>query len=138
MRARSADELHRRLKQKGFAPGAIAKSIADFQEKGYQSDEDFARQLANAKWHNSGWGPARIRQELRYKGVDSAIVEQTIQDTFGDADLVLSIMPLARKKWRASKHLPREKRRQRLIGYLQRRGYDWSTISRVESRLDDS
>lgn len=126
------------MEQKGFAPGAIEDSIADFQEKGYQSDEEFARQLASAKWHNSGWGPARIRQELRHKGVESSLIEQTIKDTFGDTDLVLNIMPLARKKWQASKHLPREKRRQRLIGYLQRRGFDWSTISRVESRLDES
>lgn len=131
-------ELRIRLGQKGFAKAAIEESIADFQEKGYQSDEEFARQLANAKWHNSGWGPARIRQELRHKGVESSLIDKTIADTFADTDLALSILPLARKKWQASKHLPREKRRQRLIGYLQRRGFDWSTISRVEARLDES
>lgn len=134
-RARSARELQQRLRQKHFSPEVVDRVIADLQEKGYQSDAEFARQYAREKWSGSGWGPARVRQGLRQKGITTELVKQVVDETFGEVDLIAAVLPLARKRWRSTHDLPRETRRRRLTGFLQRRGYDWETIKQVMERV---
>ena len=138
VRARSASELRQRLRQKRFAPGLIDRVIADLQAKGYQSDEDFARLYAREKWTLSGWGPARVRRELRAKGIALELADQVVDETYADADLAEAILPFAQKRWRSTAGLPLETRRRRLTGFLQRRGYGWGTIRQVMERIVES
>ncbi len=135
VRARSASELRQRLRQKRFEPELIDRVIAYLQDKGYQSDEEFARLYAREKWNNSGWGPARVSRELRAKGIAPELTDQVADETYADADLVEAILPFAQKRWRSTEGLPAETRRRRLVGFLQRRGYDWETINRVLDRV---
>lgn len=135
VRARSAGELRRRLRQKHFSPELVDQVIAELQAKGYQSDEDFARQYAGEKWTLSGWGPARVRQELRAKGIAPELTDQVVDETFADTDLVAALLPLAMKRWCTTEGLPTETRRRRLAGFLQRRGHDWETIQQVLDRI---
>ncbi len=135
VRARSARELRQRLRQKSFSPDLIDETLLDFQAKGYQSDAQFARLFAGEKWTNSGWGPSRVRRELGAKGIARDLIDQVVGETYGEVDLVAGILPLARKRWRSTAGLPHDKRRNRLTGFLQRRGYDWETIGRVLEQL---
>ena len=137
VRARSARELQQRLRQKRFPPELVEQVIADLQAKGYQSDEEFARQYAREKWVASGWGPARVRRELRARGISSELTDRVVDETYADKDMVDVLLPLARKRWRTTRGLPTETRRRRLIGFLQRRGYDWGTINQVLSKVKE-
>jgi SOS response regulatory protein OraA/RecX len=131
VRARSARELKTRLTQKKFSVEHIERVIADLQEKGYQSDEEFARLFAREKWTSSGWGPGRTRQALAQKGVTQRVSERIIEEVYGEADLIEGMLPLARKRWRSTEGLSDETRKRRLTGFLQRRGYNWDTIQRL-------
>ena len=135
VRARSARELKDRLKRKGFPSGVVEQTIRNLQARGYQSDEEFARQFAREKWTSSGWGPARVRQELVRKGIAASLRERVIAETYGDDDLTEALLPLARKRWASTEDLPTETRRRRLVGFLQRRGYDWETTKTVLNRV---
>ena len=136
VRARSARELQQRLRQKRFPPKIIDQVIDDLQSKGYQSDEEFARLYAREKWNNSGWGPARVRRELRAKGIAPELTDQVVGETYADVNLAEAILPFAQKRWRSTEGLPTETRRRRLVSFLQRRGYHWDTISRVLERVE--
>lgn len=136
VRARSARELRQRLRLKSFPPDLIDETLADFQSKGYQSDDEFARLFASEKWTNSGWGPSRVRRELGAKGIAPDLIDRVVGETYGEVDLVAGILPLARKRWRSAASLPLDKRRNRLTGFLQRRGYDWEIIGRVLEQLE--
>ncbi|UCH62613.1 MAG: regulatory protein RecX [Fidelibacterota bacterium] len=131
VRARSARELQQRLRKKGFPPELIDNVIADLQAKGYQSDEDFTRLYAREKWNNSGWGPARVRQELRTKGIASELIDRVVGETYAEADLAEAVLSLAQKRWQSTEGLPIDTRRRRLTGFLQRRGYDWDIVNKV-------
>jgi regulatory protein len=135
-RARSARELRQRLSRKGYRREVIDEVIKDLQSKGYQSDEEFARQFAHEKWSGSGWGPVRVRQELRRKGISSDLVEQIIEEVYSDIDIADAVLPLAIKRWVVLRDLPADNRRRRISGYLQRRGYDWETIGKIMKRLE--
>ena len=131
VRARTAEELRRRLAGKGFAADLAETVIADLQADGYQSDEDFARQYAQEKRTRAGWAPARVRRELRAKGVQAELAAEVVANLFAGEDLAAGILPRVLRRWQSSQGLPLETRRRRLSGYLQRRGYDWPTIKAV-------
>lgn len=135
VRPRSRKELDTRLSMKGYPRDLIDDTLNDFAGKGYQSDEEFARLYAQEKWRRRGWGPRRLKMELAGKGIAAELIEQTIADTVGDADLVSDLLPLARKRWKASAGLPDAKRKRRLIGFLQRRGYGWDVIGKIMDQL---
>ncbi|MCH7573641.1 MAG: RecX family transcriptional regulator [Candidatus Marinimicrobia bacterium] len=135
VRARSRRELRERLKQKGFDAELIDATLDDLQEKGYQSDEDFARQYAGEKWRNAKWGPSRLRAALASKGIEWSLADRITREIVGEDDLFEMVMPLAEKRWRTSAGLPIRKRKQRLIGFLQRRGYSWDVIGPVLEKL---
>ena len=138
VRARSARELQQRLRQKRFPPKIIDRVIADLQAKGYQSDDEFARLYAREKWNNSGWGPARVRRELRAKGIAPELTDQVVGETYTDVDLAEAVLPFAQKRWRSTEGLPTDTRRRRLVSFLQRRGYHWETINRVLERVREN
>ena len=135
VRARSRRELRDRLKQKGFETEIIEATLDDFQEKGYQSDEEFAQQYASEKWRNSKWGPSRLRAALAQKVIDRALADRITREVIGEDDLLETVLPLAEKRWRSSQGLPTQKRKQRLIGFLQRRGFSWDVIRPVLEKL---
>lgn len=131
VRPRSRKELDTRLSQKGFPRRLIDDTLDDFANKGYQSDEEFAQLFAQEKWRVRGWGPQRLKKELAIKGIAPELAEQTVAETVGDADMADTIMPMALKRWKSSAGLPEAKRRQRLSGFLQRRGYGWDVIGKI-------
>jgi SOS response regulatory protein OraA/RecX len=138
IRAHSAGELKTRLTQKKFPAEQIELVIADLQEKGYQSDEEFARLFTREKWTSSGWGPGRVRQALAQKGVAPPVCDQILEEVYGDVDLIEGLLPLARKRWRTTDGLDNNTRRRRLAGFLQRRGYNWDTIQRVITKISEN
>ena len=137
VRARSAAELRQRLQQKKLPHELIEETLADFQEKGYQSDEEFARLFAREKIVNGAWGPKRVAQELRLKGISADLAGEILSGYSDQGTLLERIFPIAKKRWAATAKLPYQKRRQRLTGFLQRRGYDWQIVEQIFNKLGD-
>lgn len=73
-------ELRRKLLVKfpGLA-SEIDAELANLAETGLQSDSRFAESFLRSR-ADSGFGPRRIRQELRAKGVDEADVDEAFQE----------------------------------------------------------
>ena len=130
VRARSAQELRQRLARKGFVAELSEPVIAGLQADGYQSDEAFARQYAHEK-RTQGWAPVRVGRELRARGIAASLADRVVGELYAGDDLVESVLPRALKRWQGTAGLPKQTRRRRLTGYLQRRGYNWETIRAV-------
>ena len=73
-REHSASELMQKLKLREHDPQEISKTIEELQTDNLQSDERFAESFINQRV-NAGYGPIKIRHELRQKGVDEALVD---------------------------------------------------------------
>ena len=67
-REHSKFELTRKLKQRDFEEDEIGAVIETLQQDNLQSDNRFVESLVNSKI-NAGFGPIKIRHELRQKGV---------------------------------------------------------------------
>lgn len=67
-REHSTLEIRRKLKQKGFSEADIETSISRLIENNLLSDERFTETYINMR-RQRGYGPQRISQELRERGV---------------------------------------------------------------------
>ncbi|KQR27945.1 RecX family transcriptional regulator [Deinococcus sp. Leaf326] len=100
-RALSAAELRARLEKRSEQPELIEEVLRRVQELGYQNDE----QVAQIEGKRRGVGTFRVRQTLRRRGLDSELIEETVQardpdeDTRSATDFLMRRWPaLARKR----------------------------------------
>lgn len=97
----SAAELRARLEKRSEQPELIEEVLRRVQELGYQNDE----QVAQIEGKRRGVGTFRVRQTLRRRGLDSELIEETVQardpdeDTRSATDFLMRRWPaLARKR----------------------------------------
>jgi len=121
-RALSKRELTRRLVRKG-AEESDAQAAADWLEDiGAVNDAGYAASLVR-HYGNKGYGPARIREELRRRGVDRELWDAAMEE-LPDQEEILD--RLIQKKCRDGLSDPKEIRR--VSDSLLRRGFSWSAV----------
>ncbi|MDH5353148.1 MAG: recombination regulator RecX [Gammaproteobacteria bacterium] len=73
-REHSASELLQKLKQRDHAEEDILKAIEELQADNLQSDARFTESFINQRV-NAGYGPIKIRHDLRNRGVNQDLVD---------------------------------------------------------------
>lgn len=137
VRARSEHELRRAMARRKV-PGDIADElISRFVEVGLIDDTAFAATLVRSRSEFSHRGRARIRQELREKGVDREVAEEVLAE-LDPADERAAALELAYRRVRSMGSLEPHVAYRRLAGMLARRGYGPGTVASVLAEvLDD-
>lgn len=130
-RPRSIAELRDRLRRKGFEAEAIEQALERLQQLELLDDRDFARRWIENRQIFRPRGPAALRNELRRKGIDAALIDAAL----ADQELLGDMMAQAEQSARAVLHRYLNAPDfntffRKLGGYLQRRGYD-SEITRI-------
>jgi regulatory protein len=135
-RPRSTSELRDRLRRKDFADQAIEAALARLTDLGMLDDAAFARLWVENRQASRPRGVGALRDELRRKGVDRALVEATLSDdelTGGEDERAMMIARGALRKYAAA---PNRTTFQRQMGsYLQRRGFGFQTIGPILTTL---
>jgi regulatory protein len=85
-----------------------------------------------------GYGPRRLQAELRRRGVPPDVVEATLDAALAETDPLEIARPLARRRWKllCQNEPDRRKRRQKLIAFLQRRGFSSEIAYTLLRELD--
>jgi regulatory protein len=124
VRWRSRAELRSRLRRAGFEPEEIASALEDLEAVGLVDDDRFAAELVRDRAGRQMAGPRAIRAALREKGVSPEATERALAEVEGDErDRALR---LAEARAARLAGLPPEAAHRRLLGLLQRRGYDFN------------
>lgn len=121
-REHSRDELARKLAPHAQSREAL-ESVLDFLvTKKFLSNERFAE--VRAHWMARKYGAAKIRQDLKAKGVAEEIVERVSSE--GELERALTIL---KRKYREPATTREE--RARRARFLQSRGFSFETIRRA-------
>jgi regulatory protein len=72
-REHSGAELRAKLAAKGFPSDIIDDAVSDLYHSGWLSDERFVEAYIRVR-ADRGYGPVRIRAELKERGVDDALI----------------------------------------------------------------
>ena len=112
-REHSAEELRRKLKQNSSISKTVDSSellercLLEMQEKGFQSDDRFARQYVESKLANKSHGPLKILAELFNRGIPREQANLVLNE-LGDQELWLkkSIECLEKIQKKGKPHTP--------------------------------
>jgi len=129
---RTRRELEIRLRRREPDRTRIATALDRLEQAGILSDTEVARAEASSRLRR-GEAPARVRGVLRSKGIGGADAGAAVAQAIDENgfDELTACMQVAEKRMRAMSKLDPVVARRRLIGFLQRRGFDGSTIRRV-------
>lgn len=118
-REHSRKELARKLGARGFNTEVIDSVLEQLALEGLQSDLRYAESYLNSRIRK-GYGPVRITQELRERGIHDDVIENTIHDL--DVDWMLQLQEVRTKKF--GTEFPSDfKEQARESRFLQYRGF---------------
>jgi regulatory protein len=93
----------------------------------YVNDQIFARNWARSRSDNRGYGPKRIEQELRSKGIGPTLIREAVHEAFSPGEEVEKARILLLRRFKDQK-LNDPKTLRRASAFLQRRGYRAAVI----------
>lgn len=131
-RPRSEAEVRRNLERKGFAPELVDEAALRLRNAGLLDDGAFARFWVENRDAFSPRGARALRMELRQKGVSDETIRAAAPEDRDDSAAARAAAQ--RKAWQL-RNLDRRAFRQRLGGYLGRRGFGYETIAPIVDAL---
>ena len=133
-RMQSERQLRTKLGRREFGPAVLDAVIATLKRLGYVDDARFARDRAADQATVKKHGKQRAVQELMRSGVPKPTAERAVAEAYKDVDPRTAAVEVAAKKAASLKRLDALTAKRRLIGFLQRRGFDYETIAHAVRR----
>ncbi|MCX6806965.1 MAG: RecX family transcriptional regulator [Candidatus Berkelbacteria bacterium] len=129
-RQRSEKEMAGRLKRK-FPEKLVRKTVSRLKKEKLLNEAEFARAWVRSRMTLRPKGKRLIFYELRCKGIPEELIKKTLKKEYNENKELELARKLTQKKKQSLKNLLPRERRQKLIGFLQRRGFSWDTIKVV-------
>ncbi|MDF3981110.1 regulatory protein RecX [Luteibacter sp. PPL201] len=129
-REHSRRQLRQKLERGGFARDESAEALERLGDQGYQDDDRFAGSLVRSRV-GQGYGPARIRAELRSQGIADEVIRRLLEAA--DVDWHQLAADQLRRRYGGATADPAE--RARRAQFLLRRGFAAATV-RVLTHAD--
>lgn len=140
-RPRSTAEVRRRLTTAGYRAELVDGAISRLTELGMLDDETFARAWLESRDRARPRGERALRRELAMKGIERAIVDETLDEREAaapDADADAARLLLARHARALDRVADPRARRQRAYALLIRRGFESATAVSVIGEVLDA
>lgn len=128
----SQDALRRRLLEKGHAEDAAEYAVEWMRERSMLNDGELAESMVRS-YGRRGYGPLRIRQELRRRGIGTEEIDAAMAGFDADLDRMTALLE---KRLRGDLSDRREV--QKAAAALQRRGFLWEDIRRALAAYEES
>ncbi len=130
-RPRSEREIRQYLRRKEVAQDVIEHIVERLGRVGLINDEAFAEAWVRSRQATQPRGARALRQELRQKGIETAVVESAV----ADVDEPEQALEVGRVRAARLAGLSAEEFRKKLGDFLLRRGFEYSVVRDVVRRL---
>ena len=130
-RLHSRSELRRKLARGEYGPHIVDTVLDDLTRLGYLDDERFAKTKALSVAQHKHHGKRRAKLELIKAGIRSDVADKALNDVYDATDTTSLARQIAMKQAPRLRKLDSQTARRRLVGMLQRRGFDYDDIRAV-------
>ena len=127
-RDRSKLEVIQYLEKKEHPHPVIQQALDALVKLNYVNDQRFALEWGRYKINKQKLGKNRLYVELLNKGIDKEILKSSLATLYEDNPEAELATECARKKMNSLKGVEEEKKKRRLIQYLERRGFSADII----------
>ncbi len=118
-------DLKRNFNLRNLSVEAGQVVVQDMINSDLLNDEEFASEFVDSRKRNKPRGKFMLVKELMQKGVDKNLAKKVVDDVIVDETELVEELLL--KRYGKEKIKPEE---QKIIGYLKRKGFAWSSISK--------
>jgi regulatory protein len=130
-RLHSRSELTRKLTRREYGESVIGVVLDELSRLGYLDDARFARTKALSAAEHKKHGRRRAMVELLKSGVKEDVARGALDQVYDSHDSLAVARELARKQAPRLRKLDPQVARRRLVGMLQRRGFEYDDIRPV-------
>jgi regulatory protein len=134
IRPRSIAELKEKLKVKGFSQEEIATTVLELMASGLLDDRAFTKSWINYRLARP-FGFRRIMLELKDKGIDPQLIEESIAEARGGVQIDSVIEDLVRRRWQRLSAIDPLKKKKKVLDFLLRRGFEADAVIRVLEKI---
>ena len=144
-RARSIDEVRRRLRTAGYQPELIDGAIERLKALGILDDASIAQAWVESRDRARPRGERALRRELQLKGIERTVLDEVLDERrpsgaagaaeVTDPDVVAAERLLARHAAALARVADPRQRRQRAYALLARNGFDPEICSQMAARF---
>lgn len=134
-RMRTRSELEQRLQKKGYPQTVVERVLARMGEIGLLDDSKFADAFVASKISSRPVGKRMLEHGLREKGVGKEIAHEAVSRISDEETQLHLALRAAETKMRSLRRFAPDKRREKLIAFLARRGFDWWVIRKVTGKI---
>jgi regulatory protein len=127
-RPRSVEEVRKNLRKHEIPEAVIEETVARLQRNGLLGDTAFAQAWVENRNTFRPRGKRALKMELRQKGLADDLIQETLADNVDEEALALAA---AQKYVRKLNGLDWQAFRQKLGGFLMRRGFGYDVIAPV-------
>lgn len=131
-RPRSSAEVRQNLTKRGTPEALVEETVNRLQRAGLINDQEFARAWVENRNTFQPRSKLALRMELRRKGLSDEIIQPVLDEQVDEEALAFEA---ARKYARRLAGLEWLEFRQKLSGFLARRGFSYTTLSPVVSEV---
>ncbi|MFL9843228.1 regulatory protein RecX [Flavobacterium rhizosphaerae] len=120
---RCHEEVIKKLKSLNMIPQAIDVIVTHLIEHGFLNEERFACSFARGKFNIKNWGRLRIINELKARHISIYNIDRALKEISADEyDAVFN--RIAQHHWETIKEPNLLKKKQKLAGFLIRKGFE--------------
>ncbi len=130
-RLHSRAELFKKLMRQESGETVVNGVLDDLTRLGYVNDAEFARNKALSAARYKQHGRQRAMLELLKSGITDDVARRALDEVYNAADSTETARQLVQKKAPALRKLDPAVARRRLVGMLQRRGFEYEAIKSI-------
>lgn len=130
-------QIRDKMKEKGFDESHINITVDMLKDYKYINDELFAKSYISDSVSFTKSGKNKIKNKLYQKGVPTEIINEYISECIDDDQQFEAALEVGMKKYRTIRDTDKRKKNQKLISFLQYRGFSFDIIKRVISSISD-
>lgn len=118
-----------KLALREVAEEGLEAVILRLQREGWLNDRRYAERFAESALSSGRYYGARLRMEMRRKGFDADVVDETLAPLLAENDEISEVrLAVARRYPGFSYAAASDRDKRRVFGFLQRRGFGFSAI----------
>lgn len=133
----SVQELKKKILEKFPEESLLIEEVLlECQRKNWVSDVRYANEFIREKSEYGGWGPMKITQKLREKGIESSLIESSLEAEFPEDKQRILLQELAEKKWKLLYKKTAADRKGAVQRFLLSRGFSFQLVLEVTQSLN--
>ncbi|WP_397444899.1 regulatory protein RecX [Polaribacter sp. R77954] len=132
------DRCHKEVEQKMREFNLITEAkeliLLSLMQDNFLNEERFAKSFARGKFRIKNWGKQRIVRELKFKDISAYNIKTALKE-IDEKEYIKTVYRITENRNNVISESNIHKRKQKLIGFLMRKGYENELVYQVVNEI---